>query len=133
MDLNAVAEEIAAQLDAIAGLRVYAEPPGTINPPAAVITYPDITYDATYGRGMDRLTLPVVLAVGKVSDRMSREKILGYVAGSGASSVKAVVEAGTYTAFDTVRVASVEFDVIAIGSVEYLAATFSLDIAGQGA
>jgi hypothetical protein len=133
MDLNAVVEELATRLDTITGLRVHSEPPGTIDPPAAVIAYPDITYDATYGRGMDRLELPIVLAVGRISDRISRKQVLEYVQGSGASSVKAVVESGTYTAFDTVRVASVVFDVITIAAVDYLAATFTLDIAGQGA
>jgi hypothetical protein len=57
----------------------------------------------------------------------------GYCAGSGASSIKAVLEAGTYTAFDTVRVARVEFDVLTIGGTDYLAALFDLDIIGDGA
>jgi len=133
MDINAVVAELAAQLDTITGLRVHPEPPGTVTPPAAVVTFPDITFDATYGRGMDELELPVVLVLAKVADRASGKKIRAYVSGSGASSVKAVVEAGTYTAFDSVRVASVGFDAITIGGVDYLAATFILEIAGQGA
>lgn len=133
MDLNAVVAELATQLNTISGLRVHPDPPGTVAPPAAVITFPDITFDAAYGRGMDTLTLPVVLVVAKVSDRMSGKQIRAYVSGSGASSIKAVVEAGTYTAFDSVRVVSVSFDVITIGGVDYLSATFTLEIAGQGA
>lgn len=133
MDINDVVGELSTQLDTIDGLRVHDEPPGTINPPAAVISFPDIDFDKTYGRGMDSLTLPLVLVVSRVSDRMSGKQVRGFISGSGDTSIKAVVEAGTYTAFDSVRVASVEFDVIAIGAVDYLAATFTLEIAGQGA
>ena len=135
MNLGAVMQEIADRIDTITGLRVHAYPPNSVVPPAAIVSYPDTyNYDETYGRGMDRIEeLPVVLLVGKVSDRASRDKITQYVNGSGAASVKAVVESGTYTEFDTVRVARVTFDVIAIAAVEYLGATFVLDIAGQGA
>jgi len=135
MNLGEVMQAIADRIDTIADLRVYAYPPDVAQPPAAIVTYPETyTYDATYGRGMDRIeNLPVVLLVGKVSDRASRDKVAQYVNGSGATSVKTVLESGTYTAFDSVRVASVTFDIIAIASVEYLGATFILDIAGQGA
>jgi hypothetical protein len=134
MNLGNVMQAIADRIDTIADLRVYAYPPDTVNPPAAVVTYPDTyTYDETYGRGMDRMNLPVVVLVGKVSDRASRDKLSRYVDGSGAASIKTVVESGTYTAFDSCRVTQVEFDLIAIGAVEYLAATLTIDIAGEGA
>lgn len=92
MNLADVMQELADQLDTIAGLRVYAYPPASVQPPAAVVTYPDTyTFDETYRRGMDRLELPVVLMVGKVSDRASRDRLGRYVDGS-----------GTVTAFDSV-------------------------------
>lgn len=133
MNLADVMDEIAERLDTITGLRCFAYPPGSISPPAAIVSYPeDYTYDATYGRGMDRLTLPVVVVVGKVSDRSARDQMGAYVDGSGASSVKQVLESGAYTAFDTVRVTGVEFDTVPIAATDYLAATFDLDIAGSG-
>jgi hypothetical protein len=99
-----------------------------------VVAFPeDYTFDATYGRGMDRMTLPVVVMVGKVSDRTSRDRLTAYLDGSGATSIKAVIEAGTYTAFDVVRVMDATFDVVSMAGVDHLAATFSLDIAGSGA
>lgn len=135
MDLGAVMQAVADRIDTIADLRVYAYPPDTIAPPAAVVTYPGTyTFDETYGRGMDRIPdLTVVLLVGKVSDRASRDLLTKWCKGSGATSIKAVVESGTYTAFHTVRVAQIQFDIVAIGAVEHLAATFTLDIAGTGA
>lgn len=133
MDLADVMDEVAARLGTIAGLRVHAHPPGSVTPPAAVVSYPDTyTFDETYGRGMDRMTLPVVVVVGKASDRAARDQLGVYVDGSGAASVKQVLESGTYTAFHTVRVVGAEFDVVTIAAVDYLAATFDLDIAGSG-
>jgi hypothetical protein len=135
MNLGSVMQEIADQLDTIADLRVYGYPPDSVNAPAAIVTYPgELQFDGSYGRGMDRIPdLTVVVLVGKVSERTARDRIGQYCNGSGAASFKAVIEAGTYSEFDTVRVASVSFDVVAIAAVEYLAATFILDIAGQGA
>ncbi|WP_026162597.1 hypothetical protein [Kribbella catacumbae] len=135
MDLGAVMQAVADRIDTIPDLRVFAYPPGTVSPPAAIVTYPGtLTYDATYGRGMDRIPdLTVVLLVGKVSDRASRDLITKWAKGSGATSIKTVVESGTYTAFDTVRVTEATFDIISVAGVEHLAATFTLDIAGQGA
>lgn len=135
MDLGDVMDEIGDQLDTIDGLRVYRYPPDNPAPPAAIVSYPDTyTYDETFGRGMDRISdLPVIVLVGKVSDRASRDAIAAYVAGSGTKSVKAAVDTDSGTAFDYARVASVVFDVISIAGVEYLGATFTIDIAGQGA
>jgi hypothetical protein len=134
MDLADVMDQTGDRLDTIGGLRVWRYPPNSLTPPGAVVSYPeDYDYDATYGRGMDRMTLPVVVVVGKPSDRASRDKLAAYVDGSGAASVKAVLESGTYTAFDSVRVMRVEFDVVTIAGTDYMAALFSLDIAGQGA
>jgi len=138
MNLAAVMQEIADQLDTITGLRVHAFPPDKITPPAAITTYPEsLDYDSTYGRGSDRLTLPVILVVGKVSARASRADIARFADGSGTASVKTVLESGPggsgYTTFDSVRVMRAVFDVVTIAGVEYLAATFTLDIIGKGA
>lgn len=124
---------IAAQVDTIAGLRVFDHPVDTINPPTALVALPRINFDGAYGRGMDRWELPLMLMTGKVVDRAARDAMGPYVSGSGAKSIKQVVEAGTYTAFHTVRVTGCEFDVVTFGAVDYLAATFTLDIAGAGA
>ena len=137
MDLAAVMDAVADRLATITTLRVHEQPPGRIAPPGtggvAIVSYPeDIRFDQTYGRGMDRMTLPVVLVVGKVSDRAARTALAAFAKGSGATSVKAVLESGTYTAFHEVTVTSVEFDVVTIAATDYMAALFSLDIAGQG-
>jgi len=134
VNLTEVMEAVGDRLDTIAGLRVFPHPTDALTPPAAVVSVPDeIVYDETYGRGMDRITLPLVVVVGKAFDRAAMTNLAAYADGSGAKSVKAVLESGSYTAFDTVRVMRAEFDVVRIASSDYLAAMFDLDIAGQGA
>jgi hypothetical protein len=93
MNLADVMDDIATRVDTITGLRTFAYPPDNVPAPAAIVTYPDTyTYDETYGRGMDRVVLPVVVVVGKVSDRKSRDLIAKYCDGDGLSSIKAVIE-----------------------------------------
>lgn len=135
MNLSTACEEIATRLDTISGLHVHAYPPGSVSPPCAVVLNPrtgDIQYDQTYGRGMDRITLPLLVVAGRATERGANKTIRLYCDGSGTSSVKAVLEAGTYTAFHTIRVMTAGVDGVTWGGVEYLAALFDIDITGQG-
>lgn len=134
MNPNDIADELAARLGTIDGLRVSDHPPGSVSPPAGIVSYPErIEFDQLYGRGMDRISnWPIVIVVGKASDRSARVRIMDYAAGTGEKSVKQVLESGAYESFDTIRVASCEFDVVSIAAVDYIAALFSLDIAGPG-
>lgn len=136
MNISDVAEEIAAVLDTIDGLRCFSYQPATITPPAAWVANPapgDIEYDQTYGRGMDRMTLPVFVAIGRADNRAAQAQAREYMNGSGPRSIKAVLEAHQYTSCDIVRVVTAGVDGVAIGATEYLAAFIDLDIAGDGA
>ncbi|RQW83557.1 hypothetical protein [Micromonospora globispora] len=135
MNLEAIAAELATVLGTIAGLRVPPWGVESISPPAAVITLPDrIDYDSTYGRGSDRFPdLAVVVLVGAATQRSSRKALAAYADGSGAKSVKAKLEAHTYTSCDSVRVAWAEFGTPTFAGTDYLAAIFHLDITGKGA
>lgn len=133
MNIAAVMDELADRLRGIDGLRVAAWPATSVTPPAAVVLLPrTYRYDETYGRGTDRLTIPVAVLVGRVDERAARDILAAYLDGAGASSVKAVVEAGTPSSFDTVRVTGVDIDVMTMGSVDYWGAVFELDILGPG-
>lgn len=135
MNLEEVAGELTLALKTITGLRVPPWGVESISPPAAVIALPErIDYDATYGRGSDRFPdLAVIVLVGQPEQRASRKAIAAYTDGSGAKSVKAKLEAYTYTSCDSVRVAWAEFDTARYAGTDYLAAIFHLDITGKGA
>ena len=134
MNVGDVMDQLGEALDTIDGLRVYDFPTEAITPPAAVLAYPEsIAFDETYGHGMDKLTLPVLVMVGRVSERSARDQLTPYADGSGALSVKAAVEGYTYTAADDVHVTSADFDVVRIAGVDYAAALFTVQVAGPGA
>lgn len=135
MKLADVMDEIAARLKTISEFRsVWEYPPGSVTPPAAMLSYPD-SYNphGTYQRGAAAITLPVVVVVGKVTDRTSRDLLSQFVADSGPSSVVAVLEAKGYTAFDSLTVTGIEFDTVTIGATDHIAALFDCDIFGSGA
>lgn len=133
MKISNIMSTMASRLDNISGLTVYAFPSDQAYPPCAVIGWPEeYTYDATYGRGSDRLTLPVFVLVGKMADRSVRDTLSAYVDGSGAKSVKATLESSTWASMDVARVVSVEFSEVSVAGVEYMAGIFSVDIFGDG-
>lgn len=136
MNLADVAEEIRTTLGGITGLRTPPWGVEQVQPPAAIVTLPDrIDFDATYGRGKDHYPdMSVVVLVAKPEDRASLRRIAAYADGSGAKSVKAVLEAHVWAACESMRVTSCGFDAGATYASEpMLAAIFHLDIIGKGA
>lgn len=133
MNHAGVMDEVAARLESVTGLRVFAWPPGTVTPPAAIVGYPtEFTFDETYGRGMDTVALPVIVVLGRPTDRSTRDAIAEFTAGGGPRAVRQVLGAGPWSAFHTCRVAGGEYDVYTVGATDYLAAIFDLRITGQG-
>jgi hypothetical protein len=129
MDLSAVMDEISDRLTG-SGLRCIAWPAGRITPPGAIVGYPtSLIYDDT--PGTDVVQLPIVIVVGgSATTRASRDTLSRYVRGRGDGSIPALLETGTYTSFDTMRVISVEFDTYSVGSVDHVAAILDTEISG---
>jgi len=129
-----VMDELGEAVRTVASLqgRTYPYPVEAITPPAAIIPYPDIQYDVTAGRGSDQLDFSIVILTSPVSDRAGRDRLLAYMDGSGAESIKAAVEAYNYTAFDSVRIQSCTVEQYIIGDIAYWAAIFALDLIGPG-
>lgn len=134
VDLNAVMDDLAVRLETITGLRVTGYPPANVSAPAGFVDYPErVEYDQTYGRGMTMISgLAVSVVVGKATDRTARERVASYVGDQGAHSVKLAIEAQPYTAWDDIQVQSVEFVIMTIAGVDYIAATFTANVACQG-
>lgn len=134
MNLADVMDDLGAALDTIDGLRVHAYGADRITPPAAVIAWPEeLTYDAAMQRGADQAEIPVVVLVARADVRTARDVLARYCDGVGAHSVKSAVDGYTATAYDSARVMRVEFGPATFAAVEYLAATFYIDVIGKGA
>jgi hypothetical protein len=136
VDLAAHMEEVAAQLKLITGLQVFAYPPDKINPPGGAVSYPDgIDYGVTYGgpRGAVRLDgLNIVLLANRATTRQARDTVSGWIAPAGAASVPARLEAHDWTTCDDLTVTRVDFDVVTVGAVDYLAAMFKATVMISG-
>jgi hypothetical protein len=133
LDLNAVMDAIGTRLSTITGLRVADYAAQQVNPPQAIVSLPTepVEYDAVMGRGADRAVIPITVLVGAVSDRASRDAIAAYISGTGALSVKVAVEGGNSdlgAAAQTVRVMTARVDIVTIGAVDYLGATFDVEV-----
>jgi|SRR6188474_459901 len=134
MKLDDVMDEVAGVLAEITGLRVTAWPPESLSAPAGYVSYPlSIDMDATYGRGEDDFRdLPMVLVADKVTVRSARDRVAAWAHGDGPQSVKAHMEAHTWTTCDDLTVTSCEFGIETIAGVEYLAAMFKATVVGPG-
>lgn len=81
------------QLNAISGLRTYEVIPDSPNFPAAVIALDRVLYDSTFARGCDSIEFTVTIVVGRGDDRTAQNRLETFIAGTGAGSVKTVIEA----------------------------------------
>ncbi len=132
MDVELVMDELEQALRTIEGLRVcvVGEHP---KPPAAYVSFPEtIVYDKEYGRGSDEINLQAVLIIGQTNARNTRRALAAYCDGNGNQSVKTVLEAFDYQTCDVVVVPSVEFDVVTLARIDYMAALFSIQVTGSG-
>ncbi len=133
MNLIAVFDALEARLKTITGLRVYPWATAQITPPGSVLTMPDRIVVRGAGRGLDRIEgLTVITAVGRASDRGAVRTLSPYVSSSGAKSIGAALESGTYTDIDVVEVKEITFDFIEWAGKPFLAAAHELTITGPG-
>jgi hypothetical protein len=132
LDLGGVMDAIGVRLATIPGLRVHDYQADGASPPAAIVGLPEVVeYDTVAGRGADRVVVPVLVLVGRVSDRAARDAIAPYVSGAGAKSVKTAVESGNSDlagAAHTVRVTMARIDIVTIQAVDYLGASFDVEV-----
>jgi hypothetical protein len=127
---GAVMDGLGARLATIAGLRVFDYLADAIAPPAAVVAVEEIFYDQTMMRGSDSGRFLIHVMVGRASERAARDALDPYLAGFGERSVKRAVEDGgtLIGAWDSVRVESATVSVMTVGAVDYLTATYVVDV-----
>lgn len=131
LNVNAVMDALGTRLATIPGLRVFDYTPDSVAPPSAMVGLPtDLEYDATKGRGIDRCVVPVMVVIGRVSERTSRDVMSLFLAGTGDSSVKTAIELDSDLggAAQSVRVTGARSERVTFGAVEYLGATFDVEV-----
>lgn len=122
---------LATTIGTIKGLRTAAVIPEDPKPPIAVVLAPTMTYDAAFGRGMDTYSFPVMVIVGRVSDRTAQQSLDAFCSPVGAFSVKAAIcsDPTLGSSCQNARVTEMtNYGSVTIGDVEYLSAEFTVQV-----
>lgn len=135
MDIASVRNGLRDRLATIVDLYVHDTVPGTVQPPAAVVVPAGGTFDATFGRGSDDLVFEIRMATAQGWTPAGQDQLDQYLAGSGAKSVKAAVEADL-TLGGACHFAVVSgwegYGEVEIGGVNYFGTTFTVEVTGAG-
>lgn len=127
-----IRDGLKGRLATISGLRAYDTVPDSIAIPAAVVGVPEsITYDSVFARACDVYIIPIRVYAGRASERTGQDKLDGYLAASGSSSVKAAIEGDVSLngAAQTVRVTEARnYAVYTVAGVEYLGVEFIVQV-----
>ncbi len=116
----------------ITGLRVFDTIPENIVPPAAVVGQLSLEWDLVFARGADTATVDIFVVAGRMSDRAAQDYLDSLLTASGATSVKAKIEAdqtlgGSVT---SVRCTNATPTPMTVSGVEMLAYRFSVVLYG---
>jgi hypothetical protein len=127
-----VRDGLKTRLETISGLRAYDLIPDTVTPPAAVVGQLDFTFDIDNARGLDQAQVDVLVIVQRFSERSGQNLLDTYLAGSGATSIKAAIE-GDRTlggVVNTLRVTGAEAGTYESQGVEFLSYRYRITIWG---
>ena len=130
--LTSIRNGIGTNLGNISSLSVYNYVPDSIEPPTAVVgVVQSVDYDSTLSRGADTYTIPILLYVSRVDAQDSQETLDGYLASSGASSIKAQVESDETLDGSAQSCRVVEADnygVYNVNNIDYLGVEFTVEV-----
>ena len=132
MQPSQVRDGLKTRLQTISGLRVYELIPEPITPPCAVVGQLDFTFDIDNARGLDQANVDIYVIVQRFSERAGQDKLDGYLAGTGATSIKTAIE-GDRTlggTCQTLRVVGAESGTNDSQSVTFLSYRYRLTIWG---
>lgn len=132
MTPTGVREGIANALNAIVNLRIFDHVPDSLSPPAAVVEPIEVDFDESMRRGTDFYRVFILIIVGRMADRSSQDRLDAYVAGSGASSVKAALETDRTLdgACATLQVTSARPREVVVSGVNMIAYRFEVSVYG---
>jgi hypothetical protein len=133
--LSTIRTGLQTRLATITGLNAYDRAPGTVTVPAAIVIPGTIEFDETMARGSDLYTFRVRLLVQRATETYAQEDLDAYLAGSGASSVKAAIEGDISLGgvADWTRVTGVPaYGDVTHAGIDYLGADFNVEVNVDG-
>lgn len=112
--------------------RAYGYPISDPTPPCLFVDWPtrldfDLTFHANGTTGKVAAIFPLQFLVGKVVDKAARDALSAII--SGATGIKNLLDGSMGGTFlDTATVINCKIGPVQVGSVDYLAATFELEV-----
>ena len=122
---------LANRLSTINGLRVTTFIPDNVNPPVAIVGPVSIQYDAAFNRGHDDLLWDVVVIVGRADEKSAQDLLDCYCDPMDTGGVKYAIERDITLGGKVINTRVTDmtsYQTLAVGEVQYLAATFLLSI-----
>lgn len=119
-----IRQTAASALDQVTGLRAHAAPPGSINPPAALVQHSRITTGVTFGASTD-YQLRIVLLCQLGEYRNSQERVETLIDPAGTVTTSAVVALLSDDTFGQVTID--DFGDLDYGGTTYAGAILTVD------
>jgi hypothetical protein len=122
---------LATNLANISGLRTSGSVPEQVNPPVAIITFNNVDYDTTFGRGLDMYSFTVTVIVSRADARNAQNLLDVYCAPTGSSSIKTAIELDRSlgSKANDLRVTGLSnYGNLTIGEINYFAAEFAVTV-----
>jgi hypothetical protein len=133
---STVRANLKTALQTVSGLRVLDTIPDSANIPTqgalAVVGMLDMNFDFTLNRGFDSASLSVLLIVGRMSESAAQTRLDGYLQSSGATSIKAAIEADKTLggSVQTLRVTQATSGTITVANIDYLSYRYEVTLIG---
>lgn len=91
--LQQIADGIETRLATVSGLRVFDHVPDVFAPPCSFVLPGSIAYWGDFAGGNAEVEVVITVVVGRTSDRAAQKSLYAYMSYSGASSIRAAIEA----------------------------------------
>jgi hypothetical protein len=138
MDLAAIRAALAAAAAAVTttpALTGFGYRPDSIPEPAFVVAGYQIAFDVAAARGADQVTFTCLLLVSRADDLSGQAQLDALMAGAGAGSLKAAIEAdGTLGGLcDWLQVAAIDTsDLVDYAGTQYYGARITVEVNADG-
>ncbi len=130
MSLSQIREGLGANLESVAGIRVYEEIPDNPSMPCAVIQLANVNYDVSFQRGATNYSFTVHLIVTRVTERRAQQKLDQFI-DPGSRSIKTAIQSDSSlggSAFDVIVTEARDMAPVSIGGIDYLAVEFAVTV-----
>jgi hypothetical protein len=112
--------------------RVFDYVPDQVPTPCAIVGNLTLTFDEAQNRGLDLANVDIIIIVSRMNERGAQDRLDGFLAGTGAGSIKAALTTNLTLggAVATLRVVRAAPITIEVSGVTFFAYQYELEIYG---